>query len=67
VRDVLGDKYAVTVNEASYEFTDPSIDRQIVELKSTGCNALIAVTPPRRWPCRRSVRSAISAGSRSFS
>jgi branched-chain amino acid transport system substrate-binding protein len=46
VRDVLGDKYAATVREATYEFTDPSIDRQIVELKATGCNALIAVTPP---------------------
>jgi branched-chain amino acid transport system substrate-binding protein len=43
-RDVLGDKYATTVKEASYEFTDSSIDRQIVELKSTGCNALIAAT-----------------------
>jgi ABC-type branched-subunit amino acid transport system substrate-binding protein len=66
VRDVLGDKYATTVREATYEFTDPSIDRQIVELKATGCNALIAVTP-RRLPCRRSVRSMISAGSRFFS
>jgi branched-chain amino acid transport system substrate-binding protein len=46
VRDVLGDKYAATVTEATYEFTDPSIDRQIVELKATGCNALIAVTLP---------------------
>ncbi len=46
VRDVLGDKYAVTVREATYEFTDPSIDRQIVEFKATGCNALIAVTVP---------------------
>jgi branched-chain amino acid transport system substrate-binding protein len=46
VRDVLGDKYAATVKAATYEFTDPSIDRQIVELKATGCNALIAVTPP---------------------
>jgi branched-chain amino acid transport system substrate-binding protein len=46
VRDVLGDKYAATVKAATYEFTDPSIERQIVELKSTGCNALIAVTPP---------------------
>jgi branched-chain amino acid transport system substrate-binding protein len=46
VRDVLGDKYAATVREATYEFTDPSIDRQIVELKATGCNALIAVTLP---------------------
>lgn len=44
VRDVLGDKYAATVKEASYEFTDASIDRQIVELKATGCNALIAAT-----------------------
>jgi branched-chain amino acid transport system substrate-binding protein len=44
VRDVLGDKYAATVREATYEFTDASIDRQIVELKATGCNALIAVT-----------------------
>jgi branched-chain amino acid transport system substrate-binding protein len=46
VRDVLGDKYAATVREATYEFTDPSIDRQIVELKATGCNALIAATLP---------------------
>jgi branched-chain amino acid transport system substrate-binding protein len=46
VRDVLGDKYAATVREATYEFTDPSIERQIVELKATGCNALIAVTLP---------------------
>jgi ABC-type branched-subunit amino acid transport system substrate-binding protein len=44
VRDVLGDKYAATVKEASYEFADASIDRQIVELKATGCNALIAAT-----------------------
>jgi branched-chain amino acid transport system substrate-binding protein len=43
-RDVLGDRYAATVKEASYEFTDASIDRQIIELKATGCNALIAAT-----------------------
>jgi ABC-type branched-subunit amino acid transport system substrate-binding protein len=46
VRDVLGDKYAATVREASYEFTDGSIERQIVELKATGCHALIAATVP---------------------
>ena len=47
VRDVLGDKYAATVREATYEFTDASIDRQIVELKSIGCNTLIAaILPP---------------------
>src|SRR4029077_17037140 len=47
VRDVLGDKYAATVREATYEFPDASNDRQIVELKSIGCNALIAaILPP---------------------
>src|SRR5260370_41215067 len=46
VRDVLGDKYAATVREATYEFTDASIDRQIVEFKAAGCSALIAVTLP---------------------
>jgi branched-chain amino acid transport system substrate-binding protein len=46
VRDVLGDKYAATVREATYEFSDASIDRQIVELKATGCQALIAATLP---------------------
>jgi ABC-type branched-subunit amino acid transport system substrate-binding protein len=57
VRDVLGDKYAATVREATYEFTDPSIDRQIVEFKATGCNALIAVTlPPLAVQAIRKVR-----------
>jgi ABC-type branched-subunit amino acid transport system substrate-binding protein len=46
VRDVLGDKYAATVREATYEFTDASIDRQIVEFKATGCNALDRHHPP---------------------
>jgi ABC-type branched-subunit amino acid transport system substrate-binding protein len=46
VRDVLGDKYAAIVREATYAFTDPSIDRQIIEFKATGCNALIAATLP---------------------
>jgi branched-chain amino acid transport system substrate-binding protein len=46
VRDVLGDRYAATVKEATYEFTDPSVDRQIVELKASGCNALIAAMLP---------------------
>jgi len=57
MRDVLGDKYAATVREATYEFTDASIDRQIVELKATGCNALIAVTlPPFAVQAIRKVR-----------
>ena len=53
---MLGNKYAATVKEATYEFTDASVERQIVELKATGCDALIAAsllkfavqTPARR-------------------
>jgi branched-chain amino acid transport system substrate-binding protein len=45
-RDVLGEKYAATVSEATYESTEPSIERQIVALKATGCQALIAATLP---------------------
>ena len=57
VRDMLGDKYAATVREATYEFTDVSIDRQIVEFKTAGCNALIAVTlPPLAVQAIRKVR-----------
>ena len=43
---MLGDKYAATVKEATYGSTDASIERQIAELKATGCNALIAATIP---------------------
>jgi branched-chain amino acid transport system substrate-binding protein len=43
-KDVLGDKYATTVTDVSYDFLDPSIDAKIVELKATGCSALIAAT-----------------------
>jgi ABC-type branched-subunit amino acid transport system substrate-binding protein len=43
-RDVLGDKYAATVKEATYEVLDKSIDTQIVALKTTGCDALITAT-----------------------
>jgi ABC-type branched-subunit amino acid transport system substrate-binding protein len=46
VRDVMGDRYAAMVREAPYEATDSSVDRQIVELKATGCEALIAATLP---------------------
>jgi len=46
VRDVLGDRYAARVSEATYEFLDASIERQIVALKATGCQALIAATLP---------------------
>jgi branched-chain amino acid transport system substrate-binding protein len=46
VRDVLGDKYAATVKEATYDVIDKTIDPQIVRLKATGCDALIAAAIP---------------------
>jgi ABC-type branched-subunit amino acid transport system substrate-binding protein len=47
VKDVLGDKYAATVKEASYEFTDPTIDSQIVALQGSGADALIVAATPK--------------------
>ena len=47
VRDVLGDKYAATVREATYEFTDATIDSQVVSLQSTGADALLLVATPK--------------------
>src|SRR6185312_7300540 len=36
VKDVLGDKYAKTAVEATYEFTDPTVDSQVVSLQGSG-------------------------------
>jgi branched-chain amino acid transport system substrate-binding protein len=47
VKDTLGDKYAATVKEASYEFTDPTIDSQIVALQGAGADALIVAATPK--------------------
>jgi len=41
VKDVLGDKYAETVREATYEFTDATVDSQVVSLQASGATALI--------------------------
>ena len=43
---MLGDKYAATVKEATYDVIDKTIDPQIVRLKATGCDALIAAAIP---------------------
>jgi ABC-type branched-subunit amino acid transport system substrate-binding protein len=47
VKDVLGDKYATAVKEATYEFTDPTVDSQIVTLKGSGCDTLIVAASPK--------------------
>jgi branched-chain amino acid transport system substrate-binding protein len=47
LKDVLGEKYASTVVEASYEFTDPTIESQIVTLQGSGADALIVAATPK--------------------
>jgi ABC-type branched-subunit amino acid transport system substrate-binding protein len=47
VKDVLGDKFADTVKEATYEFTDATVDSQVVSLQATGADALILVASPK--------------------
>jgi ABC-type branched-subunit amino acid transport system substrate-binding protein len=47
IKDVLGADYAKRVTEASYEFTDPTIDSQVVSLKGAGADALIVAATPK--------------------
>lgn len=42
LRDVLGDRYDALVKAASYEFTDPTIDSQIVTLRASNADVLIS-------------------------
>jgi branched-chain amino acid transport system substrate-binding protein len=47
LKDVLGDKYASRVVEATYEFTDPTVESQIVTLQGSGADALIVAATPK--------------------
>ena len=47
VRDVLGDRYDRMVVEATYEFTDATVDSQVVQLQSSGATALICIATPK--------------------
>src|SRR5262245_38507106 len=47
LKDVFGDKYAGQVKEATYEFTDATIDSQIVTLQASGADALIVAATPK--------------------
>jgi ABC-type branched-subunit amino acid transport system substrate-binding protein len=47
VKDVLADKYDKVVTEATYEFTDATVDSQIVQLQSSGATALIVAATPK--------------------
>jgi len=47
MKDVLGDKYAKMVTEASYETSDATIDSQIVSLQSSGADTLLIAATPK--------------------
>jgi len=47
VKDVLGDRYGKMVTEATYEFTDATVDSQVVSLQGAGANTLILAATPK--------------------
>src|SRR5438270_3877930 len=47
LKDVLGDKYDSLVTAATYEVQDPTIDSQIVKLKSSGADVLVIAATPK--------------------
>jgi ABC-type branched-subunit amino acid transport system substrate-binding protein len=47
IKDVLGADYAKRVIEATYEFTDPTVDSQVVSLRGSGADALIVAATPK--------------------
>jgi branched-chain amino acid transport system substrate-binding protein len=47
MKDVLGDKYAKMVTEASYETSEPTIDSQIVSLQGSGADTLLIAATPK--------------------
>jgi ABC-type branched-subunit amino acid transport system substrate-binding protein len=47
IKDVLGDKADERLTVATYEFTDPTVDSQIVRLKSSGADALVIAATPK--------------------
>jgi ABC-type branched-subunit amino acid transport system substrate-binding protein len=46
-KEGLGEKADLIVKELSYEVTDPTIDSQIVTLKSAGADVLMTITTPK--------------------
>ncbi|MBV9459706.1 MAG: ABC transporter substrate-binding protein [Bradyrhizobium sp.] len=47
LKDVLGDKYDSVVTNATYEFSDPTIDSQIVKLKASGADVFVIAATPK--------------------
>jgi branched-chain amino acid transport system substrate-binding protein len=47
LKDVLGDQYDSLLTSATYEIADPTIDSQIVKLKSSGADVLVIAATPK--------------------
>ena len=47
LKDVLGENYDSVVTAATYEVSDPTIDSQIVKLKSSGADVLVIAATPK--------------------
>src|SRR6059058_876237 len=47
LKDGLGDKTGMIVAEASYEVSDPTVDSQIVTLKSSGADVMFTIATPK--------------------
>lgn len=60
LKDVLGEKYDSLVTGATYEFTDPTIDSQIVKLKASGADVFVIAATPKF--AAQSIRKAYEIG-----
>jgi branched-chain amino acid transport system substrate-binding protein len=47
LKDGLGEKVSMIVSEASYEVSDPTVDSQIVTLKSSGADVMFTIATPK--------------------
>src|SRR5579871_1252970 len=47
IKSGLGDKASMVVAEASYEVSDPTVDSQILKLKSAGVDVLFSASTPK--------------------
>ncbi len=47
LKDALGAKASMIVSEASYELTDPTVNSQMVKLKSSGADLFYNITTPK--------------------
>src|ERR1700752_2781795 len=47
LKDGLGDKAKMTVSEATYEVSDPTVDSQVVQLQGSGADVFVNIATPK--------------------